>query len=618
SANRAKSAFLANMSHEMRTPLNVVVGLSDLYMDAEGTPTDVLEDLKKINTAGSILLSIVNDVLDISKIEAGKFELEPMRYSTASLLNDIITLNMVRIGDKPIAFYVDIDETIPSELLGDELRLKQLFNNLLSNAFKYTQEGSVTLKVSAEKDGSDGLMLALSVSDTGIGIRPEDVEKLFTDYNQVDTRANRKIEGTGLGLSIAKRLVELMGGRISVESEYGKGSTFTAKVKQVSVSDKPLGKEVAENLRTFHYLDDKKHASSKLVRANMGYARVLVVDDLQTNLYVAEGMLKKYQMQIDCVTSGQAALERIACGKPVYDAIFLDHMMPGMDGIETAEKIRALGTSYAQSIPIISLTANAVAGAERMFLNSGFQAFLSKPIDILKLDAVLQVWVRDKAREAAIGESATVSQAEPRNLREAAGSKGAVGIPGIDGEKGLALYGHDFELYQAVLQSFAKSTPALLDGMRQVSQASLPGYAVNVHGLKGASANIAADGLRHQAERLEQAARAGNLAAVMAGNDALLHDALVLVAGIQAWLDEQGGTDAPKPRLDAPDPQLLGRLQFYSKNFDMDGVSETLDELENATYETNNDLVLWMREMADVSGFSEIAERLSEFGEVTK
>jgi CheY-like chemotaxis protein len=339
-------------------------------------------------------------VLDISKIEAGRLELTLERYDTASLLNDIITLNTIRIEGKPIIFNLDINENFPSAMFGDGMRIKQILNNLLSNAFKYTKEGSVSLGVEWEKneektineDPSQTLFVIFTISDTGIGIRPHDIKKLFTDYNQIDTHANREISGTGLGLSITKKFVELMGGEITVESEHGKGSVFRVRIRQGFVTNTPISKETIENLRSFRYLEDKKH--KKLVRSDLSYARVLLVDDFSTNLDVAAGMLRKYKMQVDCVLSGQEAVNRITAGEPVYDAIFMDHMMPGMDGIEATKAIRDLGTEYAKNIPIIALTANVVAGNEQMFMDNGFNAFLAKPFNVMSLDSIIQRWVK--------------------------------------------------------------------------------------------------------------------------------------------------------------------------------------------------------------------------------
>jgi CheY-like chemotaxis protein len=315
---------------------------------------------------------------------------------------------MIRIEDKPIAFNLDIDEHLPCYLFGDYLRIKQILNNLLSNAFKYTKEGKVILGVGWEKvenieygeaSPSKSLFVNFTISDTGIGIHEEDIAKLFSDYNQVDTSASREADGSGLGLSITKRFVELMDGEISVESEYGKGTTFRVRVRQGFVTDKPIGKETVKSLSGFNFSEKKKHTQEKLVRSDLSYARVLVVDDFPTNLDVAAGMLRKYKMKVDCVTSGKESVDRIATGEPIYNAIFMDHMMPGMDGIEATKLIRALGTKYGENIPIIALTANVVEGNEQMFLNNGFDAFIPKPFNVMLLDSIIQKWIRDKSRE---------------------------------------------------------------------------------------------------------------------------------------------------------------------------------------------------------------------------
>jgi CheY-like chemotaxis protein len=385
------------MNHEMRTPMNVIVGLTDLLLE-DDVPDKIKETLEKINTAGNTLMSLISDVLDISKVEAGKLELISVQYEVAILLNDVITLNVIRSEEKPIIFKLDINEDMPSSLFGDDRRVKQILNNLLNNAFKYTKKGTVTLGVSCKRE-NDNIWVSFYVTDTGIGIRVDDITKLFTDYNQVDTSANRQIEGTGLGLSITKKLVELMDGEISVESEYGKGSTFRGRVRQGFVTEQILGKETVDNLRSLHYLEKKKHGHEKLVRSDLSYARVLIVDDLVTNLDVAAGMLRKYKLHVDCVTSGNEAIELISAGTPVYDAIFMDHMMPGMDGIQATQAIRKLNSKYAKKVPIIALTANAVAGNESMFLENGFNAYLPKPFNVMSLDSIIQRWVRDKAKE---------------------------------------------------------------------------------------------------------------------------------------------------------------------------------------------------------------------------
>jgi signal transduction histidine kinase len=395
-ASQSKSSFLANMSHELRTPLNVVIGLTDLVLEENDLTDYISENLRKINNAGSTLLGIVNDILDFSKIETGKITLMPVEYHIPSLLNDIITLMIVRLGEKPVTFKLNINEDLPNMLLGDDLRVKQIFNNLLSNALKYTQSGYIELAVNCTRDGENSFLMDISISDTGIGITKEDLEKLFSDYYQVESKANRKIEGTGLGLSITKRLVEMMDGKISAESEVGKGTAFHVCIRQGYVDDVKIGNVIVENLRKFNYIEDKKIKNTKLKRIDLSFAKVLVVDDMQTNLDVASGLLRKYRMQVDCVTSGYDAIDIIKSGDPVYNIIFMDHMMPGIDGIETANRIRLLDSEYARKIPIVALTANAIQGTETLFYSNDFQEFLSKPIDIIQMDSIIRKLIRRK------------------------------------------------------------------------------------------------------------------------------------------------------------------------------------------------------------------------------
>jgi len=393
-ANRYKSAFLANMSHEIRTPLNVIIGLTDLILEENNLSAYVLENLHKICNAGDTLLGIVNDILDFSKIESGKLTLVPVEYHISSLLNDVITLMVTRLGEKPVDFRLNISEDLPDRLFGDDLRVKQIFNNLLSNALKYTTTGTIELTVSCNINDKNNVWMEITVSDTGIGISEEDQKKLFSDYYQVENRANRSIEGTGLGLSITRKLAELMNGEVAVESELGKGSVFRVRICQGFAGDSKIGAASAEKLINFRYAEDKRIVTKKLVRHDLSYARVLVVDDMQTNLDVTSGLLRKYKMQVDCVSGGQEAIEKIRLGKPVYNAIFMDHMMPGMDGIEAADAIRELGDEYARSIPIIALTANAIQGTRDIFYEHDFQDFLSKPIDIMLLDSIVKKWIR--------------------------------------------------------------------------------------------------------------------------------------------------------------------------------------------------------------------------------
>ncbi len=602
-ANNAKSSFLAHMSHEIRTPMNAVIGLSQLMLDDSGLNREAQENLEKIYGAGTTILSIVNDILDISKIESGKFELYPARYDVPSLLNDIVTQNIVRIGEKPIVFRLEADDNLPSALFGDDLRVKQIFNNLLSNAFKYTEAGTVTWRVGFERDSED-IWLISSIEDTGVGMKPESVKKLFAEYNQVGAASTHKVEGTGLGLSIARSMAEMMGGTITVESEYGKGSTFFVRLRQAFVSDTPIGRDVALNLASLRYTLTKRDSGSKLRRIDLSYAYVLVVDDITTNLDVVRGMLKPYGVKTDCVTSGQQAIEKVGAENPRYAAVFMDHMMPEMDGIEATWRIREIDTDYAREVPIIALTANALVGNEEMFLSNGFQDFISKPIDMAKLDAVLRRWVRDKRIES---NSELVTE-EPAKQNANASLLSGVAFSGLDKEKALARFSGDEAVFLDVLRSYSSGTGDILNNLSEfLESGNLEDYAISVHGVKGSSYAIFAMEVGNTAESLEIAAKAGDLEAVRAGHEPFINMTAVLISEIGNALSVLN-TEQDKPLAVEPDSALLQELYAACKAFDMDRVDAAMELLEANTYERGGEIIAWLREKVDAMEFEEIAE----------
>ena len=617
-ASEERSKFFARMSHEMRTPLNAVIGLSEMTLE-EGSLSDyACENIAKVCNAGTSLLHMVNDILDISKLEDGKFHLVPAEYSFPDMINDTIAQSVVIRGENPVVFLLTIDAKIPLHLFGDDQRIKQILNNLLSNAFKYTKEGTVELIVN-RKTEDDNILLVFNVKDTGVGIPAESLGSIFSDYMRMETETNRNIAGTGLGLPITKMLVEMMSGEITVESEYGKGTCFTVKIPQQSVSSEVIGPEIVNSLKNFQYAAGKHKIKSRLARVSLPYAHILVVDDVVTNLDVAKGMMKPYRMNVDCATSGQTAVDAVRGEKVKYNAIFMDQMMPEMDGIEAVRIIREeIGTEYARTVPIVAFTANALNGNEDMFLSKGFNAFITKPLEINRLDSIIQKWVRNEEQEKLYKESAAANGEENIQDRRMGGCRRRGNdrrlfedkIEGINVRKGLDRFNGDRETFMQVLQSFSINTRSLLDSMKEVNKDNLALYAINVHGVKSSCRGICAEEMGIRAETLEKAAKAGDLDFVTANNPLLIENVLKLTANIDAALNK-GTEKAEKLKKDKPYNEALEKLRIACGDYKIEDVDAIIKEIEYFEYTADEGLVKWLRENVDQMNYMEIAEKLS-------
>ncbi len=376
--NRSQNRFFSSMSHEIRTPINTVLGLNEVILRQEDASEEIKKDARNIQGAGKMLLALINDILDISRIEAGRMEIVPVNYSVASLLSEIVNMFWLKTEEKGIAFNVDIDPEVPETLFGDEVRLKQILINLLNNAVKYTKEGSVALHMECEFPDAGNVLLKISVSDTGIGIKPEALPTLFDAFQRQEEDKNRYIEGTGLGLFIVKQLVELMGGEITVNSVYSRGTDFTVTLRQGISSEKRIGELSISGGRSVIGSDKFEHSFTAPT------ARILIVDDNEMNLQVEKKLLDGTEMTVDLALSGQEAL--IYTLKTHYDVIFMDHLMPDMDGIECFEKIRAQKDGMNVITPVIVLTANAGSDNIELYNNAGFDGYLLKPVSGAQLE----------------------------------------------------------------------------------------------------------------------------------------------------------------------------------------------------------------------------------------
>ena len=633
-ASKSKSSFLANMSHEIRTPMNAILGVTEILIQNDTLSEEIEEGLGKIYSSCNLLLGIINDILDFSKIEAGKVDIIPNRYKVAGMINDSIQLNLMRIESKPIEFIININENIPAKLIGDELRIKQILNNLLSNAFKYTDTGKVTLSVDYETcQSSDSVILLLSVRDTGHGMTSEQLSQMYNEYSRFNRVNSVSVEGTGLGLAITQRLINLMNGQIHVESYPKEGSYFSVRLEQQLVDDEILGHEAAENLRQFRMNYMKYRKKEKIARDPMPYGNVLVVDDVETNIYVAVGLLKLYKLQIDTAKSGREALDKIKNGKK-YDIIFMDHMMPGMDGIEATKQLRGMG--YKE--PVVALTANAVAGQSDIFKKNGFDDFISKPIDIRQLNSVLNKMVRDK-------QTPDVIEAARRQNSKAAGTESIKAqllrndmpgadsgeypenddsnessaldiiemgrdISGLDIKKGLERYEGDEYTYLKVLRSYALNIRTLLDSMEDIKEEDLNNYRISVHGVKGTSLNVYAEQLGKSAGALEKAAANGDYEFVKSNNGAFHKAAQKLVCDLEGFFMKLDSRN-PKEKKDKPDKKMLSKLLEACNDNDIDKADKAMDEIDMYQYDMDEGLVDWLRDNVYKIDFNQIVQKLT-------
>lgn len=493
-ANEAKSLFLSNMSHEIRTPINAVLGMNEMIL-RECADKQILSYAANIRSSGKTLLFLINDILDMSKIESGKMEIVRVEYEPENMMMDLWNVIFLRAQEKGLSIRFTLDETMPRVLYGDDVRIKQIVTNLLTNAVKYTPQGGIEMTAAYERAEDGTIKLIISVKDTGMGIRKEDMGKLFESFQRLDEEKNRNIEGTGLGMNITMSLLKLMDGDMKVESEYGKGSVFTVTIPQRIVCDEPTGDFDSIRKRREETLSKKQQSFEA------PEARVLVVDDNSMNLTVFQSLLKRTKMQITTADSGKRCLELVK--QEPYHIIFMDHMMPEMDGIETLHEMQKLSDYPNAATPVIVLTANALSGAREGYLKEGFVDFLTKPIDGDLLEETVQKYLPDTLVKRTEGEEESGEEAFQLDQEKFLAYD-------ISVENGLAYAKGDLDMYLELARLFVKDREKQ-DAMRQLLQEeNLKDYAILVHGLKGNARTLGADRLADMAFEHEKESKAGN------------------------------------------------------------------------------------------------------------
>lgn len=568
-AARMKSDFLANMSHEIRTPMNAVIGMAELAL-REDLPENARDYIRQIKSSGHALLTIINDILDFSKIESGKMNIVETEYEPLAVIHNIVNMIRTRIGEKNVQLFTDISQNLPSRLYGDSVRVQQILINLLTNAVKFTQKGHVKLRISVRERGEDTVILHVEVADTGSGIRPENLEKIFDSFQQVDSKRNRNIEGSGLGLTITKQLLELMDGTIHVESVFGVGSTFSFDLPQKVVDATPA--DVSRLDGAVEKLDAEMESFTFVAPE----ARILLVDDNEVNLTVTKGLLEPLEMQIDTALSGREAIEKVQ--QTMYDLVFMDHMMPEMDGVETTHEIRRQFPEYADP-PIIALTANAVNGVEKMFQEEGLNDFVPKPMELSVLVNAVRKWLPKEKLQMRRGE---ILDVKPKTVERAK-------LPQIGDLDIQAAYGKlgSEKLFWSVLKEYYRvigKKCALIQAYWE--QRDRKAYTVEVHALKSASRQIGAMLLADLAERLEAAGNAGDDALIDEKTGELLEKYRSYQELLAPWCAGQekaecAGGSIPREEL----IQALHEMMEAVGELDIDAAEKVLARLEQYLFE---------------------------------
>ncbi len=600
-SNEAKTAFLSNMSHEIRTPINAILGMNEMILRDSRDKT-VLEYSGNVKKAGQTLLGLVNDILDFSKIEAGKMELVPALYSVPQMLTDLVNMFSIKAADKNIEFKTDFDKGLPKDLFGDEVRIKQIIMNLLSNAVKYTEKGLVLFKVSYEDiaESDEFIVLNVSVKDSGIGIKAEDIDKLFSEFERIEEKRNRHIEGTGLGMNITKRLLEMMGSNLRVDSVYGEGSVFSFSLKQRVINREPVGDFTSDKSAV------KKEFLSKTRESFIApYVNILVVDDNPMNLTVCKSLLRETKMQIDTASGGDEALGLVKSRK--YDVILLDHMMPVKDGIETLHELRKMSDNPNSNMPCICLTANAVSGARDYYLSEGFDEYLTKPVDAVKLEKLLMRFISpEKYEKVVISDESDDTPDIPTEFNDLNDS----GL--IDVATGIKNSG-TVSAYIPLLKIFYNSINEKAEELAEYYRLKdIKNYTIKIHALKSSARIIGALNLGEKAFALEKAGKENDFDFIQNNHGNFISEFKSLAEPLGSLFEtiQQKEDDESKA---VADEDLMNdvyeEIRTAADDMDCERLKEIFDEM-NGFIIPENDRKVWkeIKEASDNYDYFKITE----------
>ncbi len=603
-ASKAKSNFLANMSHEIRTPINAVLGMNEMILRESKEP-EIRSYSENIKSAGTTLLNIINDILDFSKIEAGKLEIEPVNYDLLQVLNDLVNMIQPRLDAKDLELKLDFDPDIPRNLYGDSNRIKQVITNILTNAAKYTERGSVTFKVSYEKqsDDPDSVLLFVSVTDTGIGIKEEDMKKLFSEFERIEEKRNRNIEGTGLGMSITQSLLEMMGSVLEVESVYGEGSTFRFTLKQKVLGQEPLGDFMSQ--RT-HTIEQDYVYKERFVAPG---ACILVVDDNPMNLTVFKNLIKQTKIITDTASGGDESLLMMRDKK--YDVIFLDHMMPHKDGIATLQELKQSADNPNLHTPVICLTANAISGVRDEYISAGFDDYLTKPINPDFLDEMLIKYLPPELVEL---EKEVEKVAKPAVQQICEELRPLLGQEYIDVKVGIENSG-DEKGFLSMLGIFLDYADENMEELnRFYSEEDFESYTIKIHALKSSSKIIGALDLANDAQNLENAGKAKDYDVIRKGHDDYVKKFLNVIDAI-CLVVKRDIPDSPPDAGDWLINEAYHQIKIHAEENDYDAIDNVFKEMGD--YSISEDAIgLWnqVKEASEARDTEKIKSLLSFVG----